>query len=622
MATRRQHIRNSRTVLEAGTPLEAEYPYDQTLKALRVGDGATPGGLLQKRWGYAYVVSPSQIVADQNDYNPTDLTIAELLELTSDAKRTITGLGGGALGRRLTIRNRGTFDITLSTTSTASLAANRFLFERDLVLRPRGSVELQYSVSDGRWMRAAGNEKLAYITEELLLTGAISPGQLTANQNDYAPTGIALATTLRLSSDASRNITGIADARDGVVKVIVNVGTSPIVLKNNDTGSNTVNRFDFGSDVTLAGKQSATIRYDSTDSRWKLLSATAGASVAAGAVIAQTLAGSALGPLSGLINGKIVESRASGAVTFAIKTLSGGDPSPSDPVIVSIQDGSGSYAARSITSALALTVSSGSSLGGTSGVPLRIWIAVVDTGSGCVIGAVNCVSGSSVMSITDGVPYSTTAEGGAGGADFAQTIYTSAAQASKFLSLVAYADYDAGLAMAGTWNVAPSRIVLVGPATPRPGWPTGNRVRSANGGAASGTTVLPCDNSIPQSTEGTQLFQATITPMSPCNLARVTSNIWMSASTVVFIGAALFRDSGASALAAVVGIEGSATSYWCQLLQLSHLVQFGSGGAATFKVRAGPDSAATIYMNATQAGPVQVFGGVSNSFLDVEEVMG
>ncbi|WP_204308203.1 hypothetical protein, partial [Klebsiella aerogenes] len=57
----------------------------------------------------------------------------------------------------------------------------------------------------------------------LQLSGDISPTQITANQNDYAPTGHATASTLRLSSDASRNVTGLAGGADGRIVIIHNV---------------------------------------------------------------------------------------------------------------------------------------------------------------------------------------------------------------------------------------------------------------------------------------------------------------------------------------------------------------------------------------------------------------
>jgi hypothetical protein len=90
----------------------------------------------------------------------------------------------------------------------------------------------------------------------------------------------ATATVLRLSTDASRNITGIAGGVSGRILKLINVGTNPIVLKNADANSTAANRFDMGADVTLAAKQAINLWYDTTDSRWKSTGNTAGAAVA------------------------------------------------------------------------------------------------------------------------------------------------------------------------------------------------------------------------------------------------------------------------------------------------------------------------------------------------------
>lgn len=617
MATRRQHIRNTRAVLEAGTPLEGEYPFDQTLKALRVGDGATLGGFLQKRWGYAYVVSPPQIAGDQNDYNPTDLAIAELLDLTSDAKRTITGLGGGAAGRRLTIRNRGAFDITLSATSTASLAANRFLFERDLVLRPRGSVELQYSVADGRWMRVTGNEKLAYITEELLLTGTISPAQLTANQNDYAPSNIALATTLRLTSDASRNITGLADARDGVVKVIVNVGTNPIVLKAGDTNSLAVNRFDFASDITLQGKQSATVRYDATDGRWKLLSQTAGSAVSAGAVTAQTLSASALG--MSIVNGTLVATASAGTLTIAIKTLAGADPTSSDPVHIIFRSATatdGSFTVLSLTAATSFSVSSGSSLGVVAtSTPVKVWVVGFNDGGTFRLGVINCLNGTDIYALSGWDIASSTAEGGAGAADSAQTFYTGAAVTSKAFATLGYLTWEAGLAAVGTW-INPSRIRLFAADVPLPGTVV-QRSGVWTGGVGSGSALINIQNGATQSTEGETYVAKTLAPRSACHLLHIRAQMMLSSSaSVTYLSVALFQDANPSSIGVASQFAPAASQIVA--VPVETVVVAGTSSPTTIRLKFGGDTVANFTVNGIAA--VQRMGGTYRSFLSVDEI--
>lgn len=77
----------------------------------------------------------------------------------------------------------------------------------------------------------------------LFLQGLISPTILTANANDYAPTSFATATTLALSSDASRDITGLAGGASGRYVLLVNNNANNIVLKNASASSTAANRF-------------------------------------------------------------------------------------------------------------------------------------------------------------------------------------------------------------------------------------------------------------------------------------------------------------------------------------------------------------------------------------------
>jgi len=90
------------------------------------------------------------------------------------------------------------------------------------------------------------------------LTGDISPSQITSNQNDYSPTGLSTASTLRLTTDASRNITGLAGGADGRIIIIHNVGTNAIVLVDESSLSTDANRFALSADVTLNAAQETT----------------------------------------------------------------------------------------------------------------------------------------------------------------------------------------------------------------------------------------------------------------------------------------------------------------------------------------------------------------------------
>lgn len=106
------------------------------------------------------------------------------------------------------------------------------------------------------------------VSNDLNLTGVISPAQLTANTNDWAPTGIEDAFLIRVSTDASRDLTGIADQGAGRTLKLTNVGSNNLVLKDEDANSTAANRFALSGDLTLGASQSVILHYDETASRW------------------------------------------------------------------------------------------------------------------------------------------------------------------------------------------------------------------------------------------------------------------------------------------------------------------------------------------------------------------
>lgn len=98
----------------------------------------------------------------------------------------------------------------------------------------------------------------------------VTPQQITANQNDYESAG---ADVLRLSSDAARNVTGLAGGYDGRRLLVLNVGAFNLVLQNQNVGSSALNRIltGTGADVTLGADDTAMLFYDGTTQRWRII---------------------------------------------------------------------------------------------------------------------------------------------------------------------------------------------------------------------------------------------------------------------------------------------------------------------------------------------------------------
>jgi hypothetical protein len=121
-------------------------------------------------------------------------------------------------------------------------------------------VILRYNLANTRW---------ELLNPATIAVTTLSPAQITANQNDYSPATLAAATQLRINSDATRNITGMATGSAGRPLTVVNSGTFAIVFKYEDAGSSAANRFSFA--CTLGGGQSMKIEYDGTTTRWRAI---------------------------------------------------------------------------------------------------------------------------------------------------------------------------------------------------------------------------------------------------------------------------------------------------------------------------------------------------------------
>ncbi len=160
------------------------------------------------------------------------------------------------------------------------------------------------------------------VQQTVKLTGAASPAQITSNVNDYAPTGFATASVLRLQSDVPRTITGLAGGVAGRMVWLTNVGSQTITLATESASSTAANRFAFGAlgfDLPAGG--SLSIWYDTTSSRWR--AATNLAAGGGGGTIDQT-ARDAAAAAQATADGK--QDALANAATLAKVSESGGLP--------------------------------------------------------------------------------------------------------------------------------------------------------------------------------------------------------------------------------------------------------------------------------------------------------
>ena len=322
-------------------------------------------------------------------------------------------------------------------------------------------------------------------------------------------------------------------------------------------------------------------------------------------------------------NLSLAASVASNALTIALKGKDGADPSSTNKIRIPFRNvtaATGDYTQLEVTAATSLVISSGSTLGTSNNTAFRFWIVGFNDGGTFRLGAINCTTVSSgtvnIYPLSAWGIASSTAEGGAGGADSAQTFYTGTAVTSKAYRVLGYVSYESGLATAGTYASAPTRVQIFDQDTRLPG----ERVqvcRTASSGAASGTTQIPYDNSIPQNTEGDEYLSRAITPTSAANILQIGVNAIHRLSGDAVISGAIFQDSTANAVAAAA-FYGNSTGGLPFVMD--HWMVAGTSSATTFKYRAGPNTAVTLYLNANNSG-TGIFNGTAYSHLAVTEIM-
>ena len=170
----------------------------------------------------------------------------------------------------------------------------------------------------------------------------------------------------------------------------------------------------------------------------------------------------------------LAASVAANALTVALKTLAGADPSATNPVNFDFPDGSGGVSRISVTGATSIVVSSGSTLGTASGAASRVWIVGFNDAGTFRLGVINCHtatysadSAAYISPLRSESTASSTAEGGAGAADSGGTFYTGSAVTSKYFVVLGYV--ESTQATAGTWATSPSKVVAWRPGMPLPG---------------------------------------------------------------------------------------------------------------------------------------------------------
>mgnify|MGYP001617396728 CR=1 FL=1 len=322
-----------------------------------------------------------------------------------------------------------------------------------------------------------------------------------------------------------------------------------------------------------------------------------------------------------LNNVGLAASVSANALTIEIKGKDGSDPSATNPVEIAFRNATattGDYSILTITAALSLTISSGSTLGTSSGVAARLWVVIFNDGGTARLGVINCSTGTAIYPLSDDMLASSTAEGGAGGADSAGVIYTGTAVTSKAMRVIGYIEISE--TTAGTWATEDTKLQLFTPGMKLPGDVVQTRFKSISTLVTIAASNVPYDNTIPQqSTEGAVVISDSLTPQSAINHLKVDFNGWGASDTAGRTFAAiLYQDAVENALA--VTTNGFDTAGASVAPFLSHEMRAGTVSSTTLKIFCGMNAGGNLYINGDQAGAVK-YGGVSMTTMRITEVM-
>lgn len=141
--------------------------------------------------------------------------------------------------------------------------------------------------------------------------------------------------------------------------------------------------------------------------------------------------------------------------------------------------------------------------------------------------------------------------------------------------------------------------------------------RTQTGAVATGTTLMPNDDTIPQITEGDQYMTQAITPTNASNLLEIEVIAFLANSfNGAALACALFQDSTANALACSV-VNYPAAGY-ITALRFTHRMVAGTTSLTTFRVRAGCNGSGTTTFNGS--GGTRYYGGVLASSITIREI--
>lgn len=125
--------------------------------------GGSLGKIDVSRFPIGGIISPSQITSNQNDYNPTGFAGADIVRISTNALRLITGFVAPSNSKSKQLCNIGTESIVITAQDASSSAANRLDARRDIVIAPNSSIIIWYDSVSSRWrLQGQDEDRLSF----------------------------------------------------------------------------------------------------------------------------------------------------------------------------------------------------------------------------------------------------------------------------------------------------------------------------------------------------------------------------------------------------------------------------------------------------------------------------
>lgn len=303
-------------------------------------------------------------------------------------------------------------------------------------------------------------------------------------------------------------------------------------------------------------------------------------------------------------------------VTIALKGADGNDPSGTNVVSIGFRNATitnGQSSTVSVVAANSVVISSGSTVGTVAAEPSRIWIGAILVAGAVELAFYQSRSGVNIRPMNENGLISTTAEGGAGAADSAQTWYSATARANVPVTILGC--FDSTQATAGTWVTALTSVMV------NPSFRPCDRIDIAQdvvtASSTGANTAIPSDNTTPLIGEGDQTNSLSYTARAAANILRHFTRVhgaFTSSGTslvsTVFKGTANIGttvqggEPGANAESEVVG---------------EFDVLAADVSANTYTVRAGWSVGGNTYTFLGVSG-ARLYGGAASNVHRIEEI--